>query len=589
MTLEQANAELRVIRRQYAMAHPAMLDAKPKTPVELTAMKDHMVADVRTMLWMLFGAAGFVLMIACANVAGLLLARATSRAREFAVRAAVGAARARLIRQLLAESVLLSLIGGVFGVLLAAYILRAIPKMTAFAMPRAADVHLDGAVLAFAAVLSIATGVLFGLAPSLGASRPNLMAALRTSGAVSQAAVPRRILPGWSLRNLLLTGQVALSIVLMIGAVLLMESVAKMRAVDLGFNTSQLLTLSVSLPPVRYDTGPKTAAFFRDLLARVAPLPGVRTAAVAWYLPMMGAAGTPVQDATKPPLPLNQRTIATLVVVSPAYFRTLGVPLRRGREFAAADTEEAQRVAIIDESLARHLWPAYPAGEDPIGQRIFVGGINPQPAEIVGIAANVHQDLEGNPWAGTVYTAFPQNVQHSAMLAVRTAGDPLLFTRAIRGQVQALDRDQTVAGVRTMDDLVEEQMGKQRLLTILLGSFAAVAMLLALIGIYGGIAYSVAQRTQEMGIRRALGAQQGDILRLVIRQGLLLTLAGIAIGLVGASALTRVMTSVLFQVSATDPATFAAIALLFPLVALGASYIPARRAARIDPMSALRI
>ena len=229
VTLEQANAELRVIRRQYAMAHPAMLDAKPKTPVELTAMKDDMVADVRTMLWMLFGAAGFVLMIACANVAGLLLARATSRAREFAVRAAVGAARARLIRQLLAESVLLSLIGGVFGVLLAAYILRAIPKMTAFAMPRAADVHLDGAVLAFAAVLSIATGVLFGLAPSLGASRPNLMAALRTSGAVSQAAVPRRILPGWSLRNLLLTGQVALSIVLMIGAVLLMESIARMR------------------------------------------------------------------------------------------------------------------------------------------------------------------------------------------------------------------------------------------------------------------------------------------------------------------------------------------------------------------------
>jgi predicted lysophospholipase L1 biosynthesis ABC-type transport system permease subunit len=246
-------------------------------------------------------------------------------------------------------------------------------------------------------------------------------------------------------------------------------------------------------------------------------------------------------------------------------------------------------VAIIDEALARRFWPAYPAGPDPIGQRLRVGGVNPKAAEIVGIAADVHQGLDTSAWAEAVYTTFAQNPQKSAMLAVRTAGGPLLLTRAVKAQVQALDPDQTVAGVHTMDELVEAEVGERRLLTVLLGSFAGVALLLAVIGIYGVIAYSVAQRTQEVGIRRALGAQQSDILRLVIRQGLVLSLTGIAIGLMGASALTRVMKTLLFHVSATDPATFAGIALLFLVVALVASYIPARRATRIDPMAALRV
>lgn len=588
VSLEQANAELKVIRHQYAMAHPAMLDAKPASP-EVMAMKDHMVADVRSMLWMLFGAASFALLIACANVAGLLLARAASRSREFAVRAALGAARIRLIRQLLAESVVLSLIGGVLGVLLAAYSLRAIPKMTAFDLPRAAEVHLDWLVLAFAAALSIATGVLFGMAPSLGASRPDLIGALRTSGVASTPGLPRGILASWNIRNLLLVGQVALSIVLLIGAALLMESVAQLRRVDVGFNAANLLTLDVSLPAVRYNTDQKTASFFRDLAGRVGSLPGVRAAAAAWYLPMMGYAGTPVQDAAKPPLQLNQRPIATLLIVTPGYFHTLGIPLRRGREFSEQDQQDAQRVAIIDEALARRFWPAYPAGEDPVGQRLLIGGLTPKAAEIVGIAADVHQGLETGAWPESVYESFAQNPQKSAMLALRTAGDPLSLTRAVRGQVQALDRDQTVANVRTMDELVEEQVGERRLLTILLGSFAGMALLLALIGIYGMIAYSVVQRTQEVGIRRALGAQESDILRLVIRQGLALALSGIAIGLAGAGALTRVMSALLFHVSATDPVTFAGIALLFLVVALAASYIPARRATRIDPMAALRI
>jgi len=450
-------------------------------------------------------------------------------------------------------------------------------------------VHLDWMVLAFAAALSIATGVLFGLAPSLGASRPQLMDALRTSG-VGSGQSPRRGIPaGLNPRSVMLVGQVALSVVLLIGAALLIQSVAQLRGVKVGFNTAHLLTLDVSLPPVRYNTDQKTATFFRDLVERVKVLPGARAAAAAWYLPMMGYAGTPVLDAAKPELPLNQRPLATLMIVSPDYFRTLEIRLRSGRDFGAQDTADAQRVAIIDESLARRFWPGYPAGENPIGQRLRIGGVDPKAAEIIGIAADVHQSLETRAWPETVYEAFAQNPQKATMLAVRTTGDPLAFTRSVREQVQALDRDQTVSRVRTMEDLVEEQVGERRVLTWLLGSFAGVALMLALIGIYGVIAYSVAQRTQEVGIRRALGAQPADILRVIIRQGLLLTLAGIAIGLIGASALTRVMKAVLFHVSATDPATFAGVALLFLLVALAASYIPARRATRIDPMAALRI
>jgi predicted permease len=299
--------------------------------------------------------------------------------------------------------------------------------------------------------------------------------------------------------------------------------------------------------------------------------------------------GTPVQDAGKPPLKLNERPIAAILTVTPGYFRTLEIRLRRGRDFTERDIAGAQRVAIIDEGLARQLWPAYPGGQDPIGQRLLVGGTNPQPAEIVGIVADVHQNLEKNTWPGSVYASFAQSPPSFAVLAIRTAGDPLRFTRAVREQVQAIDRDQPISAVRTMDDLVEAEVGQRHLIVTLLGSFAGVALLLALIGIYGLIAYSVAQRTREVGIRRALGAQHVDILRLVVGQGLGLALAGVAVGVGGAIALTRVMKGLLFHVSATDPATFAGIALLFILVAVAASYIPARRATRIDPIEALRV
>ncbi len=589
VSLEQANAEAKVIHRQYAIAHPTMLDAKPKRPEKVLAMRDDLVADVRSMLWMLVGSVGFVLLIACANVASLLLARATSRSREIAVRSALGAARIRLIGQLISESVVLSLSGGILGVLLAAWSLRVIPGITAFELPRAGEIHLDWMVLGFAAALSIATGVLFGLAPSLGASRPDLIRVLRASGEAANQGAPRGIFAGLNVRGLLLVGQVALSIVLLIGTALLIESVSRLRGVAVGFNPANVLTASVSLSPSHYDTNRKKALFFQELVQRVGSSPGIRSAAAALFLPMMGYAGTPVQDAAKPLLKLNERLLATISVITPGYFRTLDIPLQRGRDFTERDKEDAQRVAIIDEALARRFWPAYPRGLDPIGQHIWVGGVSPSPAEIVGIAADIHQNLENTAWPETVYVSFAQNPQAFAVLAVRTQANPLGFTGAVREQVRVLDRNQSISGVKTMEELVDEQVGQRRLLTILLGSFATVALLLVLIGIYGIIAYSVAQRTQEMGIRRALGAQQSDILQLVIGESLRLALAGVALGIAGAFALTRLMQSVLFHISATDPATFAAVALLFLLVALAASYLPARRATRIDPIAALRV
>jgi putative ABC transport system permease protein len=584
-TVAQANTEIRVLRQRYALAHPTMLDAKKRPPVEVAPLQEHLVGSVRAILWTLFGAVGCVLFIACANVAGLLLARGASRSREFAVRSALGAGRGRLIAQVLAESAVLSLAGGSLGVFLAALSLRAIPSITSFDLPRAAEIHLDPAVLAFAAALSVVTGMLFGLAPSLGASRPDLMSVLRTAGAAAHQSMPSR----FHLRGFLSAGQVAVSVVLLIGAALLLESVARMRRVEVGFNPAHLLTLRVSLPPARYDTTLKKSVFFRQLLDRVETLPGVNGAAAALTLPMMGYAGIPVQDASKPLLPLNERLIATYLDVTPNYVSTLGIPLRRGRTFNEHDTEDAPRVAMIDEALARRLWPQYPAGPDPVGQRLWVGGVNAKPAEIVGIVADVHQSLEPTAWPESVYVSFAQNPFASAMLAVRTAGQPLALVHAIRDQVRRIDPDQPVTAVQTMDELVDAVMGQRRLLSILLASFTAVALLLALMGIWGVVAYSVAQRRQEVGIRRALGAQQGDILRVVMGEAFALAAAGVAVGVGGAFLLTRVLRSLLFQVSATDPVTFITVPSLFLAIALLAAYIPARRAGRIDPMSALRI
>jgi predicted permease len=344
------------------------------------------------------------------------------------------------------------------------------------------------------------------------------------------------------------------------------------------------------LPPLRYDTNEKQTRFFKQLLEQIGLLPGVSSAAAGMSLPMTAFAGTPVQDAAKPPLRLNERLIAKFIPITMGYFHTLEIPFRSGRDFSERDTADAPRVAIIDEAMARHFWPSYPQGQNPIGQRLLVGGVNPKPAEIVGVVADVHQNLDNREdWKESVYVAFAQSPNTFTSLAVRTNGDPLSFAKAVRQEVRALDQEQGLSDVETMESLVERQVGQRKLLVILLGAFAGMSLLLALIGIYGVIAYSVAQRRQEVGIRRALGAQSSDILGLILGQGMNLALIGIAVGIAGAFGLRRVMSTLLFHVSATDPKTFLGIAALYFFVALGACYVPARRAMRIDPMAALRL
>jgi predicted permease len=585
--LQQATAELAVLNRQYAAAHPGMLDAKPDSPETVRPFKDQLASDVRSELWMLFGAVGFVLLIVCANIASLLLARATSRSREFAVRVAIGAGRARIIRQLLAESMLLASVGGALGIVLAAWSLSAIRWMTYVDLPRAGEIQTDGTVLGFAVALSVVTGTLFGLVPSLAASRTDLAGVLRGSGeAPCAAGSTRRI--RFAPRGVLVVGQVALSIVLLIGAALLIESLARVYRVNPGFQTSHLVTMNIALPPARYNTDEKKAAFYKELVDRTESLPGVRNAAVALTLPMTDTwMGAPVQLAGTPPVKLNERPIAVIQDITPEYFRTLEVALPRGRAFTEHDNARSVPVAIVNENLARLFWPQYPSGSNPIGQHILVGS-STEPVQIVGIAPNVRQyGRDDNP-KPEVYLPCSQKPPPSAMLAVRTDGNPLSFANPIRAQVLAIDRDQPVSGVASMDELVEASEGQLRLVMMLLGTFAGAAALLAVIGLYGLISYSVMQRTKEMGIRRALGAQRSDILSLMAGEVVRLTLTGVLLGIGGAFALTRLLKDLLFQVRATDPATFVGISILFVLVGMSASYVPAHRAAKVDPMVALR-
>ncbi len=589
VSLEQARAELSVLHSKYILDHPERVDAQAGIVLRMVWWKDQIVGNVRPMLWMLFGAVGFVLLIACANVASLLLARATSCSREFALRAALGAARGRLVRQLLAESMVLAVAGGTLGVLLASWSLSAIARVDALNLPGAGKIQLDGMVMGFTVALSIATGVLFGLFPSLQVSRPDLIDVLRESGVGAGRGSSRRGAFGFSMRGLLVVGQVALSIILLIGAVLLMKSFVRLNSVDPGFRSANLLTMKIALPPARYDTGQKKARFFEDLVGRVEILPGVRGAAAVMSLPTMALLQTNVDVEGQPPLEPREQPSYQFQSITPAYFRTMGIPLRRGREFTARDNSlGAPPIVIINESFARRFWPAYPTGLDPVGQHMGEGVDKIKSAEIVGIVADVHERGLAFNAAPEFYVPYVIHPPQTAYLAVRTERDPLRLSNAIRNQVQAIDRDQPVSDVKTMDEVLEATVGQRRLTMLLLGAFALVALLLAVVGIYGVIAYSVAQRTQELGIRRALGAQQGDILRLVLGQGLGPTLVGVVIGIGGAFGLTRVMEAQLFHVSATDPVTFVGVALLFAGVALLASFIPARRAARIDPMAVLR-
>ncbi len=583
---QQASAELTVLNQQYAAAHPGMLDAKPDPTAHIDSLKEELISDVRPKLWLLFGAVGLVLLIACANIAGLLLARAAGRAREFATRAAIGAGRARIFRQLLVESLLFTSVGGTLGVLLAAFSLRLVRSASFFDLPRANEIQIDNSVLGFALLLSIGTAIFFGLVPALASSKPNLTSVLRGGQEIPGSSSLSKI-GIFSSRTFLVAAQITLSITLLIGAALLIESFAHLYRADPGFQPSHVLTMRIALPPSRYDTQEKRAAFFADLTQQAESLPGVRSASVTLTLPMTGFAGMPVQLAKGPILQLNQRPIATVQLISPDYFRTLGISLKRGRTFTEHDDSRSNPVVIIDEGLARRLFPDYPNGLDPLGQQMIIGR-DTHPHEIVGVATNVYQAGEDQKLRPGFYLSAAQSSTQTAMLAVKTVGDPLLLANAIRGRVFSIDPAQPVSDVKTMDDIVEESEGQVHLMMRLLSSFAVAAVFLALLGLYASISYSVIRRTKEIGIRQALGAQRGDIVSLILRQAFGVSLAGILFGLAAAFCLTRLLKDFLFEIRPNDPTTFVVVAFLFVLVALIASYLPARRAAKIEPMEALR-
>jgi putative ABC transport system permease protein len=585
--IQQAAAVLNALNHRYILAHPEMPDANPSTIMRVEWLADRHVSGVRSMLWLLSGAVGFVLLIACANVASLVLAQATSRSQEFVVRAALGAARGRLIAQLLVESLLIAFAGGALGMFLAHVGLAAISKMSAFHLPRSGEIHQDGAVLGLTAAVSIVTAVLFGLFPALTVSRPNLANALRVSAEGSGFETARRVRL-WSRirftnRGLLVIGQVALSIVLLIGAALLMKSLIRLRSVNPGFQTRNLLTMQIALPPAHY-AGQKRVAFFEELVDRVKTLAGVHDAAVALTLPTMPFQLTTVQVAERPAVALTERPSVEQQTVVGDYFHTLAVPLRRGRAFTEHDLRDGPPVLVINETLARHFWLDYPAGQDPVGQHLQLGAYA---VEIVGVATDVREGLAFDA-PPEIYFPARFSPPQTAYLVVRTGGDPLNYVNMVRSQVLAIDRDLAVSQIKTIDDMFDASLGQQRLTITVLASFAGVGVLLVVVGIYGVIAHSVARRTHEIGIRRALGAQSTDILQLVVGEGLGLTLIGIALGVSGALALNRTLESLLFHVRGTDPEIFGAIAILLMVVTVAATLIPALRASRIDPMAALR-
>lgn len=586
--LAQARAELNGLGRRYVQTHPELTDADPRSTVQAERMQDWLVTNVRTTLWLLFGAVALVLLIACANVAGLLLARGASRAREFAVRMAVGAPRRRIVRQLLAESLLLALAGGVFGVLLATGALHSLLSLDSLNLPRQSDIRLDAVVLGFTATVSIAASLLFGLVPSWRVSRPDLAGLLRTQGAGAAGIGGRRGPLLLSTRGLVVVAQVSLSIVLLIGASLLIESLGRLNSVDPGFQPAGLLTMHISLPRARYNAG-KQRAFWEELVRGVAALPGVRSATAAQTLPITVHYEIPFAIAERPPVKIGDRPLSQFVSVTPGYFRTLGISLQRGREFSEQDEPGGlPQAAIVDESLIRRFWPSYPAGPNPIGSHLLLSGAQAGGLEIVGIVADVHEFGLAADAQPEIYFAMAYAPVPDAEIAVRTSGDPMRLAGAIRRQILRIDLDQPVSAVSTMQEIVDRSVGPRKLTMFLLSGFAGVAWLLAVVGLYGVIAYTMAQRIPELSIRRALGARDTDIFRLVIGQGLGLTLAGVALGIGGALASTRFTRSLLFDTSATDPWTFAGIAILFFVLTLVASAFPARRAARTDPMVSLR-
>jgi putative ABC transport system permease protein len=586
VTHGQAQADMDAVARAFHQQHPALMF--DDEGIRVRDYQDFMVRDVRTALLLLLVAVGFVLLIACANVAGLSLARASARQKEVAIRSALGAGRFRLVRQSLTESALLAIIGGALGLLLAQWVLKTLLALGSGAIPRLSEVQMDGGALAFTLAVALGAGILFGLAPAFQLAKVNLNLVLNESGNRASAGIQRS-----RLRGFIVVMEIGLSSMLLVGAALLIQTFANLRGVHPGFDPRNVLTLKMSLPEAEYNNTARASDFFDRALRRIEALPGVRAAAVATSLPLEKG----------PILPFNTEGMQDIHsvywrMVSANYFRVLSVPLRRGRGFNGGDSRSSPAVALINETLARQYFP----DKDPIGELLTVGrNMGPeladQPRRIVGVVGDTRESNLMTPAPPVVYVPDSQVPDGLTRLLNRilpvnfvigASVDPLSLVAAVRREVSAVDREQPVFNIRSLEQVMADSVSRQRFQTLLLGAFAATALLLAAIGVYGVVSYSVSQRTGEIGIRMALGARPRDVLRLVIGQGLTLTVLGLVLGLAGALGLTRLMAGLLFGVSAKDPLTFCVTALLLTAVALLAALVPARRATKVDPLAAIR-
>ncbi len=581
----QAAAEMRSLAQQLKRQYPDSYSED--WSLVTTPLAQRTVGNVRPALLVLLGAVSFVLLIACANVANLLLARAAARSKEIAVRTALGASRDRLVRQLLTESLLLALAGGVLGLMLAWWGVRSVVVLNPANLPRADQIGIAPPVLLFTVAISVLTGLLFGLAPAVHASATDLHGVLKEGGRGS--AGDRG---GQGLRRLLVVAEVALALTLLTGAGLLMKSFARLAEVNPGFDAERLLTFNLSLPAARYPSDTQQIAFFDQVLPALAAVPGVRSAGATSVMPFSGnwtTASFEIEGYQPPPR--QPGPWGDVRIVSPGFFETLRIPVRRGRALTEADRTGGRRVAVVDEELVRRYWPK----GDPIGKRLTFG---PAPGatdtssrewiEVVGVVGHSKQEALDAEDRVQVYLPYAQQARPVLTVAVRTAGDPAGYASQVGRAVQSIDPDQPIAAVRSMDELIAQSVGQRRLSMLLLSLFSGLALVLASIGIYGLMSYSVAQRARELGVRIALGAGRADVLRLVLRQGMSLALTGIGIGLGAAFGLTRLIASQLYGVQATDPGTFVGMAVLLGSTALAANLVPAFRATRVDPAVVLR-
>jgi len=583
VSLAKAQAEMDTIAQRIVQQAP---DDKG-WGVDLVGSREQAVGEIRRPLLVLFGAVGFVLLIACANVANLMLARSAGRDREIAVRTALGAGRGRLVRQFLTESVLLAFLGGTLGLVVAPWIIRVLAAVSGssalglWGSADLADVRVNAGVLAFTLTVSLATGILAGLAPALSASTHNLNRSLKEGGRSGSEGVHHH-----RLRSLLVVSEFALALILLAGAGLMIRTLILLSRVDLGFNPRNVLTMRITLLGPRYQEQRAQAEFFTRLLERVKELPGVQWATVSRGLPVEGWDGWGFVTEDNPSPPPNETPDANYQVVAPDYFRAMGIPLLVGRFFTEHDTQQSLPVVIVNEELARKQWP----GRDPIGRRLRVNEPGKPWLTVAGVVGNVKTEWPDQEPRGEFYlpyTQYPWDLAPRHFI-VRTAMNPTTVAAAIQREVAALDKDQPVSDVRTLESVVGEAVGPQRFAMILLAAFAALALALASVGIYGVMAYSVSQRTHEIGIRMALGANRSNVLGMVFGQALGLALAGAGVGLAGALGLTRLLSSLLYGVRPSDPLTLALVTLALVGVSAFASYIPARRATMVDPIEALR-